>query len=97
MTHAPDVLTRQEIDMRTCSFQSSLRIRIFQALAAALFGGALLTLSGCVADGADEIAAVARPAFPVEGTAGQPVAQEIHRMFEAEKRNAPQAELLAQF
>ncbi len=91
--------------MRTCMFQPSLRVRGFQALgagsggrrmlAATLFCGALLTLPGCVADGAD--VAVARPARPMEVAAGQPEAHELHRMFEAEKKNAPQAELPAQF
>jgi hypothetical protein len=105
VAHAPDVLTRQEIDMRTCMFQPSLRVRGFQALGArsggrrmleaALYCGALLTLPGCVVDGAD--AAVARPAFPMEIAAGQPAAHELHRMFEAEKKNAAQAELPAQF
>jgi hypothetical protein len=83
--------------MRTCSFQSPLRIRSFQALAATLFCGALVTLSGCVADGADAVAAVARPAAPVEVASGQPVAHEMHRMFDAEKRNAPRAQPIAQF
>lgn len=64
-------------------------------LAAGLFCGAVLTLPGCVADGAD--AAVARPAAPVAIAAGQPEAHEIYRMFETEKKSAVQAELPAQF
>jgi hypothetical protein len=83
--------------MRTCSIQSPLRIRSLQALAATLFCGALVTLSGCIADGADAVAAVAQPVAPVAVAPGQPVAHEMHRMFEAEKRNAPRAQAIAQF
>ena len=93
--------------MRNCTFQPSPCVDGCQApgagsggrrmLAASLFCGALLTLPGCVADGADAAVARARPAAPVAVAAGQPEAHEIYRMFETEKKSAVQAELPAQF